>query len=149
MADTTTAFGSSDVELRLADDAGVLVDITGSTGKLSTNFSRKIGEFNVFGGDYPIRTAGKKDATFNVTGVASTGVDEFRDLIESWHFSDDNEPRAFEFDMPNSSPGSYTYSGMVFLKSFKFEPDAESEDPIMYEVEFIPSGAITRTVIAA
>ena len=149
MADTTTAFSADGVRMRLADDTGTLQDISGSTGKLASNFSRKIGEFNVFGGDYPIRTAGKKDASFTVTGVASTTVDEIRDLVETWHFMDDDAPRDFEVDMPDSSPGSHTLAGKVFLKSFKFEADAESEDPIMYEIEFLPSGAITRTPITA
>lgn len=147
MAQTTTAFGSGSIAMRLADDAGVLQDITGSTGKLSSNFSRKIGEFFVFGGAYPIRTPGKKDATFTITGVASTGADEIRDLIETWYYGNDDAPRDFEIDMPDSSPGSHTYAGQVLLRSFKFEADAESEDPIMYEIELLPSGAITRTAI--
>lgn len=149
MAATTTAFGPGNLALRVNDAGGTLRNVSGSTGKVSSNFETKIGEFHVFGENYPIRTPGKKNATFTVTGVATTAINELRDLIENWYWGANDAARYFEIDLPDSDPGSIRYSGNVLLKSYKFDADAGSENPVMFEIELMPTGAIDRDVIAA
>lgn len=147
MSATTTAFTACDAVLFLDNASGTPVDISGSTNTVDANFDNKLGEFKPFGTQWPIRVTCGKDASFTIKGVATTAIGEIRDLVENWFFNGSGA-RTFTFSLPDNNSGDVTYSAEVLLKSFKFSGDASSADPIMYDIELTPSGAVTRTVIS-
>ena len=147
MADTTTAFTACDAVIELRDIGGVLRDISGSTNKIETTFENKIGEFRTLGGSqWPNRLQCGKDATFKVTGIASTAVNEIKDIIEDWFFNGSGL-RTLRFAQPAGTSGSKRYSGEVVLVDFKFSDDAADPNPVMFEINFKPSGAFVRNTI--
>lgn len=149
MASTTTAFVANDIVVKLANAAGTLKDISGSSNKFSPNFDNVHGEFKPFGTEwYEYLQSGKK-ASISIRAIASETADEVRDLIEAWYFDEsDLEPRAIEWYVPDDGAGSYKYSCNVLLKNFKFDGDSQTADPVMYEIELQPTGTITRALIS-
>ncbi len=146
MTATTTAFTACDGVLRLDDNTNTLQDISGSSSNVDMNFENKIGEFKPFGTQWFTRVQCGKDASFSLKGIATIAANEIRDLIEAWYFTGSGA-RTFQVNFPDENPGSYRYTAEVFLKSFKFSGDPGSADPIMYDIEFTPTGAVTRAII--
>ncbi len=146
MAATTTAFTACDWKVELDDDGGSLQDISGSTNTLDANFDNDVGEFRVFGTEWKARIVCGKDASFKIKGIATTATNEIKDLIETWFFAG-REARSFQFSSPGADSGDYVYAAEVVLKTFKFSGDAASADPVMYDIELVPTGAVTRTII--
>jgi hypothetical protein len=147
MAATTTAFTACDWVVELDDDLGALTDISGSTSTVDVNFDNKIGEFRVFGTEWMTRVQCGKDASFKIKGIATTGASEIRELIEEWFF-DGTGARTLTLSSPSDAAGGVSYTAEVLLKSFKFSGDAASADPVMYDIELTPTGAVNRAVIA-
>lgn len=147
MPPTSTAFTACDAVIELGDASNVLQDISGSTNNLDANFENQIGEFRVFGTQWKMRIQCGKDATFSIKGVATTGVNEIRELIDEWYFSGSG-PRDFQFSVEGDSAGDIRYSASVVLKTYKFSADASSADPVMYNIELAPNGEVTREIIA-
>lgn len=146
MPTTTTAFTACDWLIEIDDEANTLVDISGSSTTVDLNFDNQIGEFRAFGTQWKTRTQCGKDASFKVKGVATTGADEIRDLVESWYFTGAGA-RTFSISSPAGDPTNIRYVAECFLKSFKFSGDASSADPVMYDIELVPTGAVVREVI--
>jgi len=145
MADTTTAFTACDVVAELDDASGVLRDISGSTNKIEADFKNNIGEFRTRGGSqWKNRIQCGKDASVKLTGIASTAVNEIRDIILNWFFNGSGL-RTFRWAEPAGTAGSKRFSGEFVLDSFKFSDDASEANPVLYEVSLLPSGAITMT----
>lgn len=149
MATTTTAFTACDYVLNLDDSVGTPQDISGSSSNVDVNFDNKIGEFRTFGTEWMQRMQCGKDASFKIKGIATQGANEIKDLIETWYFDDLPGPRTFSLAQPSNDAGvgNYIYSAEVFLKSYKFSGDATSADPVMYDIELVPTGQVTRTLI--
>jgi hypothetical protein len=147
MADTATAFTACDVVVELDDAGGTLRDISGSSAKVEANFDNNIGEFRTLGGSqWKNRIQCGKEASFKVTGIASTGTNEIRDIILAWFFSGSGL-RTFRFAEPAGTAGSKRFAAECVLKSFKFSDDASDANPVAYEVELLPSGAVTMTAL--
>lgn len=146
MPATTTAFTACDAVLRLDDATNSLRDISGSSSTTEVNFDNKIGEFRVFGTEWTTRVQCGKDASFKIKGVATTGANEIREIIEAWFF-DGSGARTFQLNSPDENAGSYRYTAEVFLKSFKFSADPKSADPLMYDIELVPTNDVIRTVL--
>lgn len=146
MPTTSTAITACDAVLRLDDSTGTLVEISGSTNKIDMNFDNKIGEFRTFGEDWMTRIQCGKDASFTIQGIATTTVDEIRDLIEDWFFAGYGA-RTLQVNLPSEAAGSNRYVAEVVLKTFSFSAESDSADPIMYSIELAPSGQVTRTTL--
>ncbi len=146
MAATTTAFTACDWVLELDDDANALQDISGSSTTVDVNFDNQIGEFRPFGTQWKTRTQCGKDASFKVKGIATTAANEIRDLVEDWYFNGSG-PRTFRLSSPAGDPTNVRYFAECFLKSFKFSGDAGSADPVMYDIELVPTGEVFREII--
>jgi hypothetical protein len=147
MVTTTTAFTACDAVIELDNGAGTLTDISGSSNSVDVNFDNQIGEFRVFGTQWMSRVQCGKDATISIKGIATTATDEIRDIIENWFFTDSNTSRTFNLSMPGNSVGDILYACEVVLSSWKFSGDSSSADPVMYDIELLPNGAVTRSVI--
>lgn len=146
MPATTSAFTACDTVIKLDDELGVAQDISGSSNSLDVTFERKTGEFRVFGTEWMTRIQCGKDASFKLKAIGTAAVGEVRSLITNWFFAGSGA-RELVFDEPNGSTGSYRYTAQVFLKSHKFTLDAGSENPVMYELEFVPTGEVIRTIL--
>lgn len=147
MTATTTAFTACDWVLELDDETGTLLDISGSSSNVDVNFDNKIGEFRVFGTEWMTRIQCGKDAGFKIKGIGSTGPDEIRDLIEAWFFNGPSGPRTFRLSSPSDASQQKQYTAECFLKTFKFSGDAASADPVMYDIELVPTGVVTYATI--
>lgn len=143
---TSTAFTACDAVIELSDGVA-LRDISGSMNTVDANFENQIGEFRVFGSQWKQRIQCGKDASFTIKGVATTGANEIREIIEEWFFSGSG-PRAFQFSAEGTSVGDVRYSAQVVLKNFKFNLDAGSSDPVMFDIELSPNGEVIREIIA-
>jgi hypothetical protein len=145
MADTTTAFTACDVVAELDDASGVLRDISGSTNKLEADFKNNIGEFRTLGGSqWKNRIQCGKDASVKLIGIASTAVNEIRDIILNWFFNGSGL-RTFRWSEPAATSGAKRFSGEFVLDSYKFSHDSADANPVMYEISLLPSGAISMT----
>lgn len=146
MPATTSAFTACDTVVKLDNENGVLQDISGSSNTLEAVFERKTGEVRVFGTEWMLRIQCGKDASFKLKAVGTSAVSEVRRLVTDWFF-DGQGTRTLQFDEPDSNGGGYRYEAEVFLKSHKFTLDAGSENPVMYDLEFVPNGEVTRAIL--
>jgi hypothetical protein len=146
MAATTTAFTACDWVLELADETDTLQDVSGSSTTCDVNLDNQIGEFRPFGTQWKTRTQCGKDASFKIKGIATTAANEIRDLIKNWYFNGSG-PRRFRLSEPGGNPGDERYLATCFLKSYKFSGDANSADPVMYDIELVPTGEVELEVI--
>ena len=149
MAQTTTQFSAKDAQIYLDDAGGDLVELSGSLNKVELDRENKIGEFETFQSDFPVRSVGKKDASLSMDFVASTATDEGKDILDEWYHGGDDSPRTVRVDVPDSSVGSTRYEGEFLLETLNMPLDASDANPVMIKAAFKPSGQVTKTTITS
>jgi hypothetical protein len=140
MAQTTTSENACNAVIALDNDAGTLVDISGSTNAVSLNFTIQMGESYTFDGDFPIRKTCAKDCTGTLTVLYTTAGDEGWDLIKGWYHVYDGAARTMRIDMPSTGGGNDRYEGEVILTAYSHDFSAEEPATVMVEAEIAASG---------
>jgi hypothetical protein len=145
-ATTTTAVNACDCVIELENAASAMVDISGSSNKVSLQFGKNFGEFKPFGSAYPVRLTCGKDMDGNLDIVWTTAVQEGRDIAEQWFFETD-DVRTLRVSVPDNSVGSIQYSGPVICESYPLDLESNNADPVMISLPVKAAGEWTRTVI--
>lgn len=150
MTQTTTQVNSCDTTVKLDDENGVLIDVTGSSSAVDPEFTQNVGEgLRTFGTDWPVRQACGRDGTFAWRVVYTQDNAEAKYLLFDWYFNHPKTRRTYQIDIPDSNPGSDRLSMEVYLATFRYSDEAGSPDPIMIEATLRPSGAVTWTPIGS
>lgn len=150
MTQTTTQVNSCDTTVKIDDENGVLIDVTGSSSAVDAEFVQNVGEgLRTFGTDWPVRQACGRDGTFTWRAVYSLDNAEAKYILNDWFFNHPKTRRTFQMDVPDSNPGSDRYSFECYLATLRFSDEAGSPDPIMMEATLRPSGAVSWTSIGS
>lgn len=150
MAQTTTAFNACDARIKIDDDEGAPVDVSGSTNSASLSLESDIGEYKSFSSaGWKGRLACGRDASLDVTVIGSTDTDEALALVRQWYASDHTTPRTITIDAPDSSVGSERWAGEFLIETVDFDLEADDPDAVEFDASFLPNGAVTWAVIAS
>jgi len=149
MPQTTTARNACDVQVYLADETGVLHDISGSASSLEPEFSQGIGEYQVFGTDWMQRMACTRDAKATLNIVYSMAADEGLDLLRRWFFDYPGTTRRLRFDVPSSAVGNHRYEGNFLLETWSPPLDPTEAGPIAVSMDLVQTGGVTFDTIAS
>lgn len=152
MAQTTTAISSNQSVIQLdVTSAGTLVDISGTTTKVSIEPDREAKETFTFGDENALTTVGKVSTKIAVEIVYSSTTAEGSYILERWFYDTpaiSKGARTIQIDIPDSSTGSRRFSGEVKLsKPPAVELDSSKAEPLILKAEFMNSGAISWTII--
>lgn len=148
MTTTTTAINAKNVVIFLDDDAGMPINVSGSTNRVSIKMSQDLGEYAVFEDAWQHRLSGMKDGEITLRAVYSTAVDEALDVLREWIFgSGSGTPRTLKVCVPNNSPGSKSYTAEVLPASLPLDLDSSQAGPVMVEVELRTDGSIAVAAI--
>ena len=150
MAQTTTHANACDVVLRVDDENGDLVNISGSANQVSMELTRTLGSLVTFEGNWDIVTACKRSGTITIGVVYSTSALEARELLEGWFFGDDSgtDSRTVQINVPNNEIGSRRYEAECVVESQSMPIDASNADPIAVTFQLRTNGPLTRSAIA-
>lgn len=146
MAASTTIFNGCDCVILLDNSSGTPVDISGSSNNVEYDFQNEVGEFKPFGTDWKSRITCGKDATIKLRIVASTAAAEAMRNVLDWFFNTDGQ-KTLTVDFPSSASGGVRLSGECVLESFNIPLAADDANPVMIDVNLLPSGAITPTYL--
>ena len=138
-AQSSTAQNACNVQVQLADENGILQDISGSSNEASLEFDNKLGATKVFGTEYPIRLQCGKDAAISLKSVWSTALNEARDILDEIQFGTGGK-RMMRITVPNSNVGSIMYYGYVQLEKYVIPVKADQAEPIIVSADFKPTG---------
>lgn len=152
MAQTTTPISSNQSVIQLdVTSAGTLVDISGTTTKVSIEPDRESKETFTFGSESALTTVGKTSTKISVEIVYSSTTAEGGYILEAWFYGTQavsKGSRTIQIDIPDSSTGSRRYSGEVKLsKPPALEMDSSKAEPLIMKAEFMNDGAISWTII--
>ena len=145
MPQTTTHVNACDASLWLDNAAGTLVDISGSSNKVSIALTREVGELRTYQAHWPVRTGCGKDVEITLTAVYSTAADEAKDLLLDWWFATDPGARSFVCYIPDKNVGSDKFYGEVVIQDVNFDADPTEPAPIAVEVTLLATGEFSRT----
>lgn len=146
MAQTTTYINACDAEMWLDNEAGTLVNISGSTNNVSMEFTNATGQLSTFGGNgWPVRMCCNKDCTITVGAVYTTANDEALDVLKNWFFGSGCAAKSFVVYLPDKNPGSDKYYGEVILESLSIPVTADEPSPISVTAVLRPTGEFQNT----
>ncbi len=144
MDQTSTAITACDVVAKLDNDAGVLVDISGASNRISIRRTTRVsGGTYTFGSAFPVRKACGKDAEITFRAVYTEDEAEARHLLEEWYENHYSQARTLQVDVPDGDAGSQRYSFEVLLESLNFDAEAGSAEPVLMEAVLRPTGTFT------
>lgn len=149
MAQTSTGITACNASLWLDNASGTLTDISGSTNKVSVDFSLETGKKYTLGSSWPKRFQCGKDATIAVDVIYTTAASEAWSILKAWYFAATPGARSFKLYLPNKNVGSDVFSGEVVMEDPpNFDAEAGSGDPIMISFVLAPDGEITHSTAA-
>jgi hypothetical protein len=149
MAQTITSVNACDVDIRLDNDAGTPVWISGSSNTVEMEFGQELQAYwTMYAGRMPKRNSTREDAAIGLTVVYSTATDEAIDLLTDWYFNYPNTARTLTVYIPSYSIGADTYSGEVLLERFNIPAESEESAPITVQAVLLPTGAWTKATKA-
>lgn len=151
MAQSTTVVNGCDAVIQFDDEAGALLDISGTTNEFSMKFGLNSEMWRSFGSRYPGRLTCGKDMTGSFKIVYSPTADEGRELIEEWYHTSNGDARSFQIDLPDAGVGGLRYFGEVILDDGYEIPTVTAGDAKPIEITFTiaAAGDITLDTIAS
>ena len=149
MTQSTTLVTACDAHLRLDNDAGTPIDISGTSNAVEMEFAQEIQEFwTMYRGRAPMRNSGKEDASISIGVVYSVTSGESVDLLTDWWFNHKGTRRTLSIYIPDYTIGADMYSGEVMLETLTIPAIAEESVPIPVQATLLPSGAWTKATKA-
>jgi len=146
---TTTGVNACDVDLRLDNDSGIPVNISGSSNALEMEFSQDLQAYwTMYRGRMPVRLSCREDAAIQVQVIYSTTDNEAVDLLTDWYFNHPGTGRTLTIHIPDYTIGSDVYTGEVMLETLSIPSSAEEPMPIPVQATLLPSGAWTKATKA-
>ena len=149
MTQTATAVNACDVAIRLDDDSGTPVWISGSSNAVEMEFAQELQAYwTMYRGRMPVRQSCREDATVQMQAIYSTTDSEAVDLLTDWYFNHPGTARTLSIYIPDYTIGSDVYSGEVLLESLTVPASAEEAMPIPVQATMMPSGDWTKATKA-
>ena len=149
MTQTTTSVNACDVAVRLDNESGTPVWISGSSNTVEMEFGQEIQAYwTMYNGRMPRRNSTREDAAIGLTALYSTATDEALDLLTDWYFSYPNTARTMTIYIPDYTIGSDTYSGEVMLERINIPAESEESAPIIVQAVLLPAGTWTKATKA-
>jgi hypothetical protein len=149
MAISTTTINACDVVVKLANDVGTLVDISGSSNTVQIDLTMNIGDKRVFGSRWPARKECGKDTKVRLDVLYSTASGEAMDLLKQWYFSASPGARELHIYLPTSGVGADEYFGTFVLESMSIPATAGEAEPITVSANLSVSGEFRLTTQAS
>ena len=135
--------------MKLDDDAGIPIDISGSSNALEMEFSQELQAYwTMYRGRMPVRNTGREDAAIRVQVVYSTATTEAVDLLTDWYFNHPGTRRTLSIYIPEYIIGADSYSGECLLETLTIPGIAEDSAPIPVQATLLPSGSWTKATKA-
>lgn len=151
MAATSTPVLQRECVLNLDNASSTLTDFSSVHTKTNVKFDMETKEIYVHGSETPIQNTSRKPTSFEIEALVSTATSELFNVLNDWWFNKFNTAKSIRIDIPDSTTGSYRYSGEVKLsKAPELATDAEKPDGMIvkFTVAEDASGAISYTIIA-
>lgn len=145
---TTTAINFCDAVIKLDNQGGGLVDISGSSNDVTMDLQNKLGEAFTYSSKFPVRKECKKDATINLKVVYSQADQEAMDLLLDWYYNTFGS-KTITVDTPNSDPGGDRFTFEVFLESLNMPGKSDDANPTLCTAVLKPTGSFTRAIIGS
>lgn len=143
MAETTTAVNGCDVAIWLANIAGVLKDISGSSNQIGLKLNAEIGDYRVFKQKWLKRLGCGKDAEAKLVVVYTTAADEGLDILKEWFFAAAPGNREMSIYIPDKNVGADHFNGLWRLKDLDIPVNAGEGKPITVTATLLSDGEIT------
>jgi hypothetical protein len=126
-----------------------LTDISGEAASATLAFGVESGTYNTFGNSWSGVSVGPRSVQIDLTIVFTTTADEGYDLITDWyHGTAWNAARSIQIDAPDSTAGSFRYSGEVKLTGApNVQLDAASGDAVVMTCQLSGHGTMTKADI--
>lgn len=150
MPQTSTAINACDAVIRLEDENGVLVDISGSSNEVTIDFDNEVGDYKSFGSRWKGRIVCGSDASFKLKIIYSTAANEAMDIWKSWFFGEHDDRRRIQVNFPDENTGSDRYEAMVVLESANgLGAPADQASPIMLDLTLLPHNGVAHNTIGS
>lgn len=145
MAQTSTGITACNASFWLDNASGTLTDISGSTNKVSLNFSIETGSKYTMGSAWPKRFQCGKDATISAEAIYTTAASEAWATLKAWYFATTPGARSVKIYLPDKNVGSDVFSFEARIESMSFDAEAGSGDPVMVSFTLLPDGEVTHS----
>ncbi len=140
MPATSTAVNGCGWNIMMADEQGVLRDISGSSNEFSLDFSNELGEYKVFGVRAMNRLECGVDASLELTALYSRALFEAANLIKYW--KELRGRRLFQISGPSNAPGNDRYTGYFLYEKINISVKADDAKPIPVKMTLKPDGDV-------
>jgi hypothetical protein len=135
MPSTDSAINACGAIIRVADEFGDLIDISGSSNEVSLDFDAELGDYKVFGDAAKYRLECGIDASLDLTVVYTTGTREGMSILKRWR-----KNRGLR--VVHVLVGADLYKGSFLLEKMSLPLKSDDAKPIMVKASLKPNGNV-------
>lgn len=148
MPETTTAINACNIGVHMADENGILHDISGSANRAELQFSKQLGEYQVFGGSWVKRLSCKRDATMNLNIIYTTADDEGWAYVKDWWDNFPDDPRRFRIFAPEEAIGADDFDALWLISTMNVPFDGTQATPVVVALTLMQTDGIAIGTVA-
>lgn len=149
MPHTSTAFNFCNATVRLQDENGLDVDVSGSSNEVNIDFDNDLGDFKPFGERWKGRLECGSDASIKLKILTTTGANEAYYIWKRWFFGN-RGPRRIKIYFPDANTGSDIYQADVKLASANGLGGAADEaKPGMITLDLKPHFGVAHNTVGS
>lgn len=149
MPKTDTAFNFCDAVIRLEDENGLDVNISGSSNECTFDISNEIGKFAVFGYRWYGKLECKSDAKITIKILTTTADSEAYAILKAWLMGD-RGLRRVKFFSPNEETGSDIWQASCLLENANgLGGAANTAEPGMITLDLQPHYGVAHNTVGS
>jgi hypothetical protein len=141
MTTSSTATNACNARVLLADVSGSVIDISGSSTKVTLGLSRQSGPYKLYADRWKYRKQCNHSVTVDLEVVYSSTSAEGFALLRDWYFGGDGA-REFAYFLQDTTE---SYRGNFYLQDMAIELPADEARPVKVKAKLISHGQFTAT----
>src|SRR5574342_12650 len=149
MHQSSTVFNFCNASIRLQDENGLDVDVSGSSNEVTIDFDNDLGDYKAFGERWKGRLECGSDASIKLKILTSTAANEAYYIWKRWYFGT-RGGRRLKIYVPDANTGSDIYQATVKLASANgLGGPADEAKPGMITLDLKPHLGVTHNTVGS
>lgn len=146
MPERKTAVNACAVIIKIQNELGQMVDISGSANEATIKLERDLGDYVVFNDKNTYYIECKEDATVDLTCIYTQKQNEGADILKRWWTM--GGPRTIQIFIPQGTKGYDQWQGEAICESQEYPLKADDAKPIMIKTSLKMDGGIRADLVS-
>lgn len=146
MPESKTAVNACGCIIKIENELGQMVNISGSANEATIKLERELGDYTVFNDDQTYYIECKENSSVDLTVIYTRGQNEGSDIIKRWWRM--KGPRTIHIYVPQGTKGWDLWRGQAICESQEYPLKADDAKPIMVKAALKMDGGIFADLVS-